>query len=178
MKKISILFILVFTSLQICSARETTYHFATGWRQLYTNAFLDKTTKTPRAETQVNGLEVTYGIAKDMHAGVAFGFLRNFHAALLGPEFRYDIHRLFDRNEETWKYLHLFLEAKFLAKFGGEIKSGITFHAPYLGVEILPFSNVNFAILSSGGLVIDMVEKSYIGFTNSMFGDVGIRYYF
>jgi hypothetical protein len=126
----------------------------------------------------MNGLELSYGIAKDMQAGVAFGFLRNMHAALLGPELRYDIHRLFDRSEESFKYLHVFLEAKFLAKFGGEIKSGIVFHAPYLGIEILPFSNVDFAILSSGGLVVDMVEKTYFGFTNSMFGDVGVRYYF
>lgn len=165
-------------STQLVLARDMTYQFGAGWRQIYANALLDKDTKRPRAENQINALEISYGISKDLQAGVVFGMLRNFNASILGPELRYDLHRLFDRGEEAWKYLHIFAEAKFLAKYGGDIKSGIVFHAPYFGIEILPFSNVDFAILTSGGLVIDMVEKSYIGITNAMFGDVGIRYYF
>lgn len=165
-------------SVQICSARDLSYKVGAGFRQFYSNAFLDKDTKRERAEHQINGVELSYGISKDMQAGVAFASLANLHAALLGPSLRFDLHRVLERNEEAWKHVHVFAEAKFLAKFGNEIKSGITIHAPYLGIEILPFAGVDFAILTSGGLVIDFVEKSYWGITNSMFGDVGLRYYF
>lgn len=171
-------FILTSTFFARVDARDLTYKFGAGFRQAYTNAFLDDTTSQPRAEQQVNGLEMTYGIAKDMQAGLFLGMLRNFDATLVGPKFRYDLHRLFDRDEESWKHINLYVEAAFLAKLGQEIKSGVTLHAPYFGLEIFPMTNVDFAVSVAAGLVVDIVKKNYIGFTNAMFGDVGIKYYF
>jgi hypothetical protein len=166
----------LFSSTSV-TARDVTYKFGAGYRQAYTNALIDKTTMVAAA-TQVNGLEVTYGIAKDMQAGAFFGTTGNMDATLLGPTFRYDFQRLIARDAEVWRHLNIFAEIAFLAKFGKEIKSGVTLHAPYVGFEILPFANNNFAILTAAGAAIDFVERNKIGFTQGMFGDVGVKYYF
>lgn len=157
-------------------ARELTYKFGVGYRQATTNARVDDS-KAATA-TQLNGLEGIYGISNDLYAGAFFGFEPNFNFVMVGPKLRYDIHRLINRELEIWSSLNIFVEAAFLAKFGRETKGGLTIHAPYLGFEIFPFTANNFSISTSAGLVLDFVQKNRIGFTNGMFGDVGVKYFF
>lgn len=162
---------------QSLMARDLSYKFSTGYRQVYTSAKVPKNTKdgTPY---QVNGVEFTYGVAKDLQIGGYAGFNEGFDFVMMGPTFRYDIQRLINREASIWQHLNLFTEIKFLAKMGGESESGITIHAPYIGAEIFPFAENNFAISSSAGLVIDFVKDNKLGFTNAMLGDLGLRYYF
>ena len=159
------------------SARLLTYKTGFGYRQAYTNAMVDQGSNTIQSR-QVNGLEITYGVAPDMQAGFYMGFLGNFDFTLFGPKFRYNIERLLSRDEGTWKYLNLFVEGAFLGKFGGKTKSGLTLHLPYMGFEVLPFADNNFAISTSAGLVVDLIQENRIGFTNGIVGDVGVKYYF
>ncbi len=159
------------------SARDLTYKFGAGWRQSSTTAHVNKAGTAFEAR-QLNGLEVSYGVARDLHLGGFFGFLGNFDFAMAGPKFRYELHRLIDRDAAAWKHLHLFTEVAFLAKFGSEAKSGICLHAPYLGIEIYPLADARFAITTAAGLVIDFVEENRVGFTQGLLGDIGIKYYF
>ncbi|MBN8555031.1 MAG: hypothetical protein J0L93_06260 [Deltaproteobacteria bacterium] len=161
----------------VTHARDLTYKFGAGYRQAYTNSLVNKDTRAV-TDKQMNGLEFTYGIAKDMQIGAFFGTTGNMNASLLGPKFRYNIERLFSRDETVWKHLNIFAELAFLAKLGKEIKSGITLHAPYLGFEVFPFSENNFSILTAAGASIDFGTQNRIGFTQGMFGDVGVKYYF
>jgi hypothetical protein len=157
-------------------ARDLTYKFGAGYRQVSTTARVNDDGTSPGQH--VNGLQLTYGVAHDLQIGTFFGFVSNFDFTMLGPTVRYDLQRLINRDASVWSNLHLFTEFAFFAKFGGNSKAGITLHAPYLGFEILPFGANNFAISTQAGLVIDFVKKNRIGFTQGMFGDVGIKYYF
>lgn len=159
-------------------ARDLTYKFGVGYRQAFTNIFVGKGTHADQENVQMNGLEASYGLAKDIQVGAFYGFGGNFHRNLLGPKLRYDFHRLFNRDAAVWNHLNLFTEVSFLVKYGSRVETGITMHAPDIGFEILPFDNNNFAILTAAGLVIDMNKTNRVGFTNGMFGDVGVKYYF
>ncbi len=163
---------------EYASARDMTYKFGLGYRQSFTNAVVADAPGNPSEPAQINGLEANYGIAKDLAAGLFFGFTENFHFVSLGPTLRFELQRLINRESSVWDHLNIFTELKFLAKFGSEAKAGITIHAPYLGVEIFPFKENNFALGSSAGLVIDFVEKNRVGFTQGILGDLGLRYYF
>ena len=107
-----------------------------------------------------------------------FGMTRNFHQFMVGPSFRYDFHRALIRDSRFWEHLNIFASTSFFFKGGSEVESGVTLQLPYLGFEIFPFRDSHFAIQSSAGVTIDFVKKSMIGFTQGMFGDVGLRYYF
>lgn len=171
---LSIVGVLLATSLE---ARDLTYKIGAGYAQMYTNSLRDKKTNTV-SDAQIHGLQASMGIARDMHIGAFFGFKPNFGAMLIGPSFRYDFQRLISRDNAIWEHVNLFGQVAFLAKLGGDYKRGITIHAPTLGVEILPFSNNNLAFHSSAGCVIDLVDKSKIGFTQGLLGDLGVKYYF
>lgn len=158
-------------------ARDLTYKFGAGWKQSYSNAVVNDSSRAYVAK-QLNGIDLTYGLAKDLFVGAFFGFEGNFDYAAAGPKLRYDLQRLLDRDAPAWKYLNIFAEIAFLAKFGKTTKSGITIHAPDLGLEILPFSDLNFSIITSAGLTIDFVEQTRMGFTQGLLGDLGVRYYF
>jgi hypothetical protein len=157
-------------------ARDLTYKFGVGYRQAYTNAHVKDDGTFP--SEQVSGLQLSYGAAQDLQLGGFFGFMPNFDFAMMGPTVRYNIQRLINRDSTIWNHLNLFVATAFLAKFGGESKGGITIHAPYLGIEILPFSTNNLAISTEAGLVIDFVKKNRVGFTQGLLGDLGIKYYF
>lgn len=181
MKNISLAILCIVTAILVSSgsfARDLTYKFGVGYKQIYTNGFVDDTTKAMGAPQQLNALQFSYGLAKDFQVGAVFGFQRDFDAFMAGPSIRYDLQRLIYRDAFLWDYLNIFTQAAFLLKSGGDVKTGLTLHLPYIGFEIMPFKEVNFAIESSAGLTIDLLEKSALGFTNSMFGDVGLRFYF
>lgn len=158
-------------------ARDLTYRLGVGYAQM------SQSVRTPEGAadsvlTEIHGLHVTYGIANDMHAGIWFGFASNFDVAAVGPTFRYDLQRLINRDATIWNYLNIFTQVAFLGKIGKEQKKGIALHLPYIGFEILPFERLNFALSTGAGLIIDFVDKNKFNFTQSQFGDVGIRYYF
>ncbi len=157
-------------------ARDLTYKVGLGYRQA-TTVQVDKATNAER-RIQLNGLDLSLGVGPDLHLGLYFGAEPNLDFAALGPKVRYDMQRLIDRDNAVWTYLNIFLEGAFMAKFGRESKAGVTIHAPYLGFEIMPFANNGFAILTSAGAVFDFVAKNRVGFTQGMFGDVGVKYYF
>lgn len=158
------------------NARDLTYRLGVGYSQM---SYSVRAKAAPDSTlVQNHGLTATYGIAPDMHAGLWFGFSSNFDNAAIGPVFRYDIQRLFNRDTVVWNYLNLFVQGAFLAKVGAEQKKGITFHAPTIGFEVLPFERNNFAISTTAGLVIDFVDKNKISFTQGQFGDVSVKYYF
>ncbi len=165
-----------FIFIQSVQARDLTYKVGAGYAQS-TIGVKDKTTNAVTL-TQLNGLQVTYGVAKDLQAGAYFGFQRNFKTAAVGPFIRYDFQRLISRDATIWKHLNLFTQVAFLTKLGSAQKKGITVQSPYLGFEILPFDQNNFALQTGAGVVFDMVDKTQISFTSGMFGDVGVKYYF
>jgi len=174
-----LVFVLTFAFLaNEANARDLTYKFGVGYKQIYTNGFVDDATQAMGAPQQLNALQVSYGIAKDFQVGVLFGFQRDFNAFMAGPSLRYDLQRLIYRDAFLWDFLNIYTAAAFMLKSGGDIKTGLTVHLPYIGFEVMPFKEVNFAIESSAGLTIDLIEKSSIGFTNAMFGDVGLKFYF
>jgi len=162
--------------LQSADARDLTYRLGVGYQEM-SQSVRDKAA-TDSTLVQLHGLSVSYGIAQDMHAGVWFGFANNFDTAAVGPYFRYDLQRMFNRDTVVWNYLNIYLQVAFLGKMGAEQKKGITLHLPTLGFEILPFERNNFAIGTSAGVVIDFVDKNKISFTQGQFGDVNVKYYF
>jgi len=164
---------LVSTSIM---ARDLTYKFGMGYRQT-TSTWVDESTNVP-TRLQLNGVEVSYTLAQDLTVSGFFGTERNLNFMAAGPKLRYDLQRLISRDSLAWQYLHLFTEVVFLAKFGDDAKSGVTIHAPDIGFEVFPFTNNNFAILTSAGLVIDFGGRKSVGFTQGIFGDVGVKYYF
>jgi len=157
-------------------ARDLTYRLGVGYSQM--SHSVRQKGATSSALTEGHGLNVSYGVARDMQVGVWFGFADNFKQAALGPTFRYDLQRLINRDATIWNYLNIFTQASFLAKIGSDQKKGIALHLPYIGFEILPFERLNFAISTSAGLIIDFVDKNKLNFTQAKFGDVGVRYYF
>ncbi|PIR23262.1 MAG: hypothetical protein COV44_03720 [Deltaproteobacteria bacterium CG11_big_fil_rev_8_21_14_0_20_45_16] len=180
MKSIPTIFAIFATlvSFNFVEARDLTYKFGIGYQQMSTNGFVpDGTTRSANPE-QLNGVAATYGIAKDIQVGGYFGFHRDFDSFLAGPTFRYDFERLIVRDPSVWRYLNIYGQVGFFIKAGGDVETGITLHAPTIGLEILPFESNDLAILSSAGAVIDFMEDNSIGFTNGMFGDVGVRLYF
>jgi hypothetical protein len=168
---------LVLGAYESVSARDLTYRIGAGWRQESATWVYKDGVANGRAA--LNGLEASYGIARDIQLGAFFGFARNFHFAMVGPKIRYDVQRLFNRDASVWQYLNIFTEAAFYTKFGSSAKTGIVIHAPYVGFEILPFSNNNLAIQMAGGLILDFVGKNSVSFTqNTLGGDFGLKYYF
>jgi len=185
MKSISILPILTaltftITFLSLTSStygRDLTYKIGAGYRQAYSNAAVDDKTGAS-APVHLNGIEASYGIAKDLQVEAYFGFTRNFGFVMVGPELRYDLQRLFSRDFAAWQYLNIFAEAAFFTKLGNSSKTGIVLKLPYAGFEVMPFANNNFAISASAGLVLDFVSKNKVGFTQGLLGDLGVKYYF
>jgi len=159
------------------SARDVNYKFSAGYKQVYTNGFVAESGQKLSSQ-QLNGVVASYGLAPDIHLGAYFGLERNFDAFILGPLFRYHFERLIYRNPSAWRYLNLFTDFGFFIKSGDDVETSLLIHAPSVGFEIFPFSEVDFAIETSAGLVIDLIEESMIGFTDGMFGDVGVRFYF
>jgi hypothetical protein len=179
MKKFTTFSILSFSlvlSSTTTEARDLTYRLGVGYSQM--SHSVRPKAATTSALTEGHGLHVTYGVATDMHAGLWFGFADNFKQAAVGPTFRYDLQRLINRDATIWNYVNIFAQVAFLGKIGSDQKKGIALHLPYLGFEILPFDRVNLAISTSAGLIVDFVDKNKINFTQSKFGDVGVRYYF
>lgn len=171
-------FVLSFVFSSQTEARDLTYKIGAGYKQLFTNGFvLDKGRGTQGAQ-QLNGLVASYGAARNLAIGGYFGFTRNLDAFIAGPSARYYVQSLIYQDPSVWKNLNLFTEVGFYLKTGGKIETGILVQTPSIGFEILPFDNVDFAIEASAGVVVDLLEDSMIGFTNGMFGDVGLRFYF
>ncbi len=158
-------------------ARDLTYKFGAGYKQVFTNGFVNKAGVKQNAE-QLNGFTMSYGIARDFQIEANFAMKRNFDAFLVGPAVRYDIQRLLSESLAAWNHLNIFTQVSFLMKAGDKVKTGIVIQAPYLGFEILPFESNDFAINAAGGFAFDFMQKNMIGFTNGMFGDVGLKYYF
>lgn len=158
-------------------ARDLTYKFGVGYKQAYTGAYVRDNGGGTTAE-QVHGLQASFGIARDLQLGAFFGFLSDFNLLLVGPSVRYELQRLISRDAAVWNYLHLYAEAAFLGKFGKEAKAGVTLHAPYIGFEILPFSENHFAIHTGAGLVLDFGGNTEVSFTQGLLGDLGVKYYF
>jgi len=185
MKNFSFLNLLVFSAAitffssisSSSEARDLSYKFGAGYKQVYTNGFVNKAGAKLGSE-QLNGLSFSYGIARDFQVEATFAMKRNFDAFLVGPAIRYDIQRLLSESLAAWNHLNIYTQVAFLMKAGDEVKTGILLQAPYLGFEILPFESNDFAINASGGFAFDLMEENMIGFTNGMFGDVGIKYYF
>lgn len=181
MKLFSLIVASIFSSLLFfgqgdLQARDLTYKYGVGYKQVSTNGFV--VNGVAQEPSQINGLSVSYGIARDMMVEGFFGMTKNFNQFMVGPSFRYDLHRLIVRDSRFWDHLNLFALASFLYKGGSDVDSGITLQLPNVGVEIFPFRDTHFAIHSSAGVNIDFVEKSEIGFTQGMFGDVGLKLYF
>jgi hypothetical protein len=158
-------------------ARDLTYKGGFGYTQVFSNSVVPKGTNqgVPR---QINGLMGSYGIANDLQLGAFLGFEKNFDHFMVGPFVRYDIHRLLNRELMLWNHLNIFIQTAFLLRAGGEVEVGLTFQAPYVGFEIFPFTNNFFSIQTAAGVVVDLMKDSAFGFTNAMFGDVGVKYYF
>ncbi|TVQ80920.1 MAG: hypothetical protein EA369_01110 [Bradymonadales bacterium] len=179
--KISSRFFILFFGLGIFAvqldARDLSYKISGGYKQVFTNGFVTSNGDWLGAQ-QIHGVSASYGIAKDMQVEAFFGMTRNFRQFLVGPSFRYDIHRLIVRDSRFWEHLNLFVQGSFFLKSGSDVETGVVLQLPYFGFEIFPFRDNHFAIQSSAGITIDLVKKSGIGFTQSMFGDVGLRYYF
>jgi hypothetical protein len=167
--------ILFFGYSGILEARDLTYKIGAGYKQISTNGFSGG---GPDTSNQINGVSMSYGLAQDMMVEGFFGMTQNFHQFIVGPSFRYDIHRLITRDSRFWEHLNLFSVVGFFYKGGSEVDSGIMLQLPNVGVEIFPFRDTHFAIQTQAGINIDFVEESMIGFTQGMFGDVGIRFYF
>lgn len=167
--------LLTFSSLE---ARDLTYKIGAGYKQIYSNGFVDDDTKTTLAPNQLNGIVLSYGIAPDLQVEGYFGFSRSFDSFATGPTLRYDFQRLISRNASIWNYLNLFTQLGFFVKAGTEVEAGIILQAPYFGFEVLPFSQNDFAIQTGAGLTVDLVEDNSLGFTDGMFGDVGVKFYF
>jgi len=170
-------FTLFSTSYSATEARDLTYKFGAGYKQVFTNGFVNKAGVKQGSE-QLNGLTMSYGIARDFQIEATFAMKRNFDAFMVGPAVRYDIQRLLSESLAAWNHLNIYTQVAFLMKAGDEVKTGIVLQAPYLGFEILPFESNDFAINASGGFAFDLMEENMIGFTNGMFGDVGLKYYF
>ena len=169
----SVLFL--FSSLE---ARDLTNRFGAGFEQVYTNGFvLDEGDAQTEAQ-QLNGLAVNYGVFPQFQAGAFFGFTRDFESFMIGPTLRYDFQTHLYRDQGFWNHLNLFIQSGLFLKEGSDVKTGLNWQVANLGFEIFPFSALDFAILSSAGVVVDIVEESDIGFTNSMFGNVGLRFYY
>ena len=158
-------------------ARDLRYKIGAGYQQVYSSSLVPDG-GTEGAPAQWNSIVASYGIANDMSVEATFGYAQKFNSVIVGPAFRYDIQRLLSRNFVAWEYLNIFVKGAFLLKTGKDIETGITLHLPYAGFEILPFKDNGFAISTSAGVVIDFVKDTSVGFTNSQFGDVGVRYYF
>ena len=169
--------VLVLIALEQAQARDLTYKIGAGYSQVFTNAFVlkDGTDGVPR---QLNGIMASYGIAQDLQVGGYFGFEDNFDHFMAGPFIRYDVHRLFNRELMMWNHLNIFVQTAFFIRTGGQVETGITLQAPYVGFEVFTFSNNFFSIQTAAGVVIDFMKDNAIGFTNGMFGDVGVKYYF
>jgi hypothetical protein len=158
-------------------ARDLTYRLGVGYAQM-SQYFVEDSQNGRRELIQLNGIQATYGIARDMQVGAWFGMKEGFDVAGAGGLFRYDFQRLFSRDASLWDHLNLFGQVAMIAKLGSEQKSGVSLHAPTLGFEIMPFTRNQLAIATSFGLVIDFGGESNMSMTQSQFGDVGIRYYF
>lgn len=163
--------------LRSLEARDLTYKFGFGYEQISTNGFVSDQ-GVEGNPVQLHGLTFAYGVANDMMVDLKVAMGKNLDNLIVGPSFRYDFQCLFSRNPASWDHVNIFVKAAFFIKTGDQVKTGITIHAPYLGFEILPFDSNHFAILTQAGVVIDFVEENMIGFTNGMFGDVGVRFYF
>lgn len=185
MKNITFLFAFVF-GFGIYSqleARDLSYKIGLGYQQVYTNGFVadglglgEGAFHTPR---QVSGVAASYGLTNDMILGGFFGMTSNFNQFLVGPSFRYNVHRLLVRDSRFWQHLNIFTQASFFFKGGSDVNTGVTLQLPYVGVEVFPFRDTHFSIQSSFGLTIDLVKKSMVGLTQGAFvGDMGLRYYF
>jgi hypothetical protein len=165
------------SSLGSIEARDMSYKFGFGFKQVYSNGFVNKN-DAESGSIQLNGLNVSYGLARDFQVDVSFAVNRNFDSFILGPGIRYDIQRLLSESLAAWNYLNIFVQASFFIKSGDKVKTGVLVHAPYLGFELLPFEANDFAVQASAGLAFDFLKKNRFGFTQGMFGDVGLKYYF
>jgi hypothetical protein len=157
-------------------ARDLTYRMGVGFAQ-QSMSFVSSGLNTG-TRSQLSGVHASYGLAADMQAGIFFGFQDNFDIAAMGPTFRYDLQRLLSRDSSIWNHLNIFSQVSFLVKFGSEIEKGVTLHLPFIGFEILPFEKNNFAISTSMGLMIDLMDETNISFNQAQFGDLSVRYYF
>lgn len=171
-----ILAVLLSSSASV-EARDLTYKFGVGYKQVFTNGFVAENGAVGGAE-QLNGIHVSYGIARDFHVDVNFATRKNFDAFVLGPSVRYEIHRLVSQSLAAWNHLNIFVQSGFMVKAGDKVKTGLVLQLPYIGFDILPFEANDFAITASAGFAFDLLEENMIGFTNGMFGDVGLKYYF
>lgn len=158
-------------------ARDLTYKIGVGYSQVFSNSIVPEG-QDKGEPSQFNALIGSYGIARDMQIGAFLGFQDNFDIFTVGPYFRYDVHRLLSRDFAAWNHLNIFVQTAFLVKAGDAIKTGLLLQAPYIGFEILPFSSNNFAIQTAAGVVVDLMEDNSVGFTNGIFGDLGVKYYF
>src|SRR5258708_5178838 len=94
-------------------ARDLSYKFGVGYREAFTTARVNDDAGPTAAPTQINGLEATYGITRDVLLGGFFGFVENFNFAMMGPTVRYNFERLINRDATIWNNLHLFTEVSF-----------------------------------------------------------------
>src|SRR4051812_8974118 len=92
-----------FSSLQSVHARDLTYKLGVGYRQASIMEVDDKT--QAQHELQLNGLEATYGVARDFQAGAYLGFDRNFDFCAMGPTIRYNVQRLLNQDAAVWTYV-------------------------------------------------------------------------
>lgn len=157
-------------------ARDLTYRLGIGYSQATYYYIADQ--GGGESLSQAQGLDVSYGIAKDTQVGGFFGFTNNFDITLVGATVRYDIQGLINRDSMTWNYLNIFLKGGVYAKLGTEQAKGITIHMPAFGFEILPFERNNFAVGTTFGLIWDFKKKNKINLTQAQFGDLSIKYYF
>lgn len=178
MKKILLLSVISFcvSGFAQVEARDLTYKVGLGYQQAFTGAYV-RDSGVSSAE-QIHGLQASFGIARDLQLGAYFGFLGDLDLIMVGPSIRYELQRLISRDAAVWNHLHLYTEVSFLGKFGKDAEAGVTLHAPYIGFEILPFSENHFAIHTGAGLVLDFGGNAELSFTQGLLGDLGVKYYF
>jgi hypothetical protein len=169
-------FVSTFALNSAVEARDLTYRMGVGFAQQSMSFVPSGLSSGTRS--QLSGVHASYGLAADMQAGIFFGFQDSFDIAAMGPTFRYDLQRLLSRDSSIWNHLNIFSQVSFLVKFGSEIEKGVTLHLPFIGFEILPFEKNNFAISTSMGLMIDMMDETNLSFNQAQFGDLSVRYYF
>jgi len=167
------LFVFGFSTL---SARDLTYRLGVGYSQRSIYA-VQEGAKTG-ALTQLNGIEASFGLAKDMQAMAWFGFSPAMDYTATGVGFRYDLQRLFNQDASIWQNLNIFAMVDFMAKIGKDQEKGVSLRVPAIGFEVLPFDRNNFAISTNFGLLMDFGGESKLSLSGGQFGDVGVKYYF
>lgn len=163
----SIVIVLLFVGATPSFSRELTKLIGMGWSQV------------PTLAGNCNALNLSYSPMDAVQVGVNAVFRKNADDLMIGGYGRYDLNSLITPRLSPWTYFNLYAKVGIYGRFGDKVDAGMTFHAPFIGVELFPFREVEFALSSEWGLIMDLVKPDSfaVGTNVDQLASVGLKLY-